>query len=130
MTARAERRSASEDFARTRISLGLWFGFLGGPSAAFLNVLVGYPAVDRACVSDSSVILHVLTLLFLAMAAVATIVAWRLRGRLPRERDIDAGLLPRSRFLATVGILTGALSFVAIIMQWIPVFVLGACHGT
>jgi len=129
MTARANQYQR-EDFVRRRTSLLLWFGLLGGPAAGFANVLVGYPAVDRACVANSSVVLHLLTALFLAISLVAGLVSWRLRQRAGDWPETAGGLLPRSRFMATVGILTAAVSAFGIILQWIPIFFLGACHGT
>jgi hypothetical protein len=129
MTARTSQYQR-EDFARTRTSLALWFGLLGGPAASFGNVLVGYPAVDRACVGNSSVVLHLITALFLAISFLAGVVSWGLRQRLGKWPETAGGLLPRSRFMATVGILTAAVSAFGIILQWIPIFVLGACHGS
>jgi hypothetical protein len=129
MTARtAEERR--EEVARTRTSLGLWFGALGGPAAGLANVLVSYPAVDRACVNDSSLVLHVLTILFLAVAIVAGLTAWRLRERVGDWPSTGGGMLPRSRFLGTLGILTASVAVFGIILQWIPIFFIGACHGT
>jgi uncharacterized membrane protein len=130
MTMGATSRAEGEKFARTTTTLALWFGVLGGPAAGFANVLVGYPAVDRACVSNSSVVLHGLTLLFLAVAILAGITSWRLRRRAGEWSESAGGLLPRSRFMATVGTLTAAISVFGIILQWIPIFFIGACHGT
>ncbi|MFN2637117.1 MAG: hypothetical protein ABR585_08830 [Gemmatimonadaceae bacterium] len=130
MTARVDRQERHEEFASLRTSIGLWFGFLGGPVAGFLNVSIGYPAVDRACVTDSSLVLHVLTLLFLAVAVGAGLTAWRLHERVGDRELTGRGLLPRSRFMTSVGILTAALAALGIIMQWIPVFFLRACQGT
>ena len=130
MTARATNQADRERFAGTTTSLALWFGVLGGPAAGFANVLVGYPAVDRACVSNSSILLHVLTLGFLAVALLAGVVSWRLRQRAGSWPETAGGLLPRSRFMATVGILTAAVSVFGIVLQWIPIFFIGACHGT
>jgi hypothetical protein len=130
MTARTPNYADGEKFASTRTSLALWFGLLGGPAAGFANVMVGYPAVDRACVSNSSVVLHVLTLTFLAITVLAGIVSWRLRRRAGDWPATAGGFLPRSRFMATVGILSAAVSAFGIILQWIPIFFIGACHGT
>jgi hypothetical protein len=129
MTARAHETDR-ERFARTRTSLVLWFGLLGGPMAGLANVMVGYPAVGRACVNNSSALLHVLTLTFLALALLAGFVSWRLRQRAGNWPETAAGLLPRSRFMATVGILAAGFSAFGIILQWIPMFFIGACHGT
>ena len=32
--------------------------------------------------------------------------------------------------MATVGVLTATVSAFGIILQWIPIFFIGACHGT
>jgi hypothetical protein len=130
MTARAGNGTGGEPFARTTTSLALWFGLLGGPTAVFANVLGGYPAVDRACVSNSSIVLHVLTLTFLAITLLAGGISWRLRQRAGKWPETAGGLLPRSRFMATVGVLAAAVSGFGIILQWIPMFFIGACHGT
>jgi hypothetical protein len=130
MTARATRRDEGAKFERTRTSLALWFGLLGGPSAVLANVIIGYPAVDRACVSNSSIVLHVLTLMFLAITVLAGVISWRLRQQAGTWPGTAGGVLPRSRFMATLGILAAVVSAFAIILQWIPIVFLGACHGT
>jgi ABC-type dipeptide/oligopeptide/nickel transport system permease component len=93
-------------------------------------VVVGYAAVDRACVNDSSIILHVLTFLFLVIAVLAGLTAWRLRQRIGDRESTAGGLLARSHFMTTVGLSSAAAACFGIILQWIPVFFLGACHGT
>ena len=100
MSAPATNQAGGAKFTRTSTSLALWFGLLGGPTAVFANVLVGYPSVDRACVSNSSTVLHVLTLMFLGIAILAGLVAWRLRQRAGDWPGAARGLLPRSRFMA------------------------------
>jgi hypothetical protein len=127
MTAPANR---SERVVRPRTSLGLWFALLGGPAAGLANVIIGYAAVDRACVNDSSVVLHVVTLLALIVAVLAGLTAWRLREEIGDRESTAGGLLARSHFMTTVGLFSAATAFFGIILQWIPVFFLGACHGT
>jgi len=128
VTARVDNER--RDDARTSTSVALWFAVLGGPAAGLANVLVSYPAVDRACVNDSGLILHVLTLLFLLVALGAGATAWTLRERIGDWPSTAAGMQARSRFMATLGILTAAISIFGIILQWIPIFFIGACHGT
>jgi hypothetical protein len=108
----------------------MWFGMLGGPFAALLNITIGYPTVDRACVSDSSIVLHVLTIVSLVIAIAAGLTAWRLRERIGNRPSAGGDALSRGRFMATVGILTSTVSVFALVLQWIPIFFLGACHGT
>jgi hypothetical protein len=129
MTARVDNERR-EEAASTSTSLALWFAVLGGPVAGVANVWVIYPAVDRACVADSSVVLHVLTVFFLVVAILAGLTAWWLRGRVGDWPSTAPGMLPRSRFMTTLGLLTASVAVFGIILQWIPIFFLGACHGT
>jgi hypothetical protein len=130
MTAGTHRRERPEEFSRTRISLEAWFGLLGGPASGFLLVLVNYPTVDRACVTDSSMWLHIVQALFLAIALLSGFTSWRLHGRIGEWSETAPGMMPRLRFMTTVGLLTSALAVVEILFTWIPIFFIGACHGT
>jgi hypothetical protein len=130
MTASARSQDTIQEFARFRTSLFLWFGMLGGPAAGFLSIAINYPAVDRACVTGNALVLHLLTMVFLAIAALAGLTSLRLRDRAGRWPDDGGGLLARSRFMTTVGLFTSLLAIVGIVMQWIPIFFIGACHGT
>jgi hypothetical protein len=129
MTATAHNRG-QRDTSRTGASLALWFGMLGGPAAAFLNVALSYLVVDRACIARSSTAIHVLMGTFFLLAAIAGATSWWSRTRAGSGPDDAGGMLARGRFMATVGILTAAISVVAILMQWIPVFFIGACQGS
>jgi small-conductance mechanosensitive channel len=116
--------------SHTRASIALWFGLLGGPAAAFLNVLFGYQIVNRACIARSSIVIHLFMGAFVVLALIAGAISWRFRARAGNAPDDAGGVLARSRFMATVGLLTAAISVVAILMQWIPVFFIGACQGS
>jgi hypothetical protein len=118
------------EFTSTRTSLEAWFGLLGGPASGFLLVLVNYPVVDRACVTNSSIWLHVVQAIFLGIALLSGFTSWRLHGRAGEREGAGRGLMPRIRFMTTVGLLTSALAVIEIVFQWIPIFFIGACHGT
>ena len=119
-----------EELSRTTTSVALWFGVLGGPIAGLCNVMIGYPAVDRACVNNSTVILHILTLIFLVIAVAAGWIAWSFRRRAGDESSTAGGVLPRSQFMGTLGVMTASVAVFGTVLQWIPMFFLGACHGT
>lgn len=130
MTVSARTQDTLHEFARTRTSFLLWFGMLGGPAAGFFSIAINYPAVERACAVGSVLVLHLLTVVFLVIAVLAGLVSRRLRERTGRWPDDAGGLLARSRFMSTIGELTSCLAVVAIVMQWIPLFFIGACQGT
>jgi hypothetical protein len=130
MTADGRAKERREEFARTQVSLEAWFGMLGGPVSGFLLVLVNYPVVDRACVTNSSIWLHVVQALFLGIAVLSGFTSWRLHERIGDWSETAPGLMARLRFMTTVGLLTSLLACIEITFQWIPIFFIGACHGT
>jgi hypothetical protein len=130
VTATADGNRRARDTSHTGASFALWFGMLGGPAAAFLNVGLSYLVVDRACIARSSIAIHVFMGTFVVLAAIAGATSWWFRIRAGSWSDDAGGILARSRFMATVGLLTAAISVVAILMQWIPVFFIGACQGS
>jgi hypothetical protein len=125
----AEERER-EEFARSRISRWLWFGFFGGPIAGMLMVWINYPLVDRACVSSNRAWLHGSSLLFLVLAGAAWFASWQFYERVGDFPLTEGGVMPRSRFMALVGLFAASLAIVEIVFQWIPVFFLGSCIGT
>lgn len=125
----AEERER-EEFARSKISRWLWFGFFGGPMAGMLMVWINYPLVDRACVSGTRLWLHGSSLAFLILAAAAWFASWRFYERVGDFPLTEGGVMPRTRFMALVGLFTASLAIVGIAFQWIPVFVIGSCIGT
>jgi hypothetical protein len=125
----AEERDR-EDIARNKVSWSLWFGFFGGPMAGMLMVWINYPLVDRACVGGNRLWLHAASALFLLIAVVAWIDSRRWYDRIGDFPLTEGGVMPRSRFMALVGMFTASLAIVEIIFQWIPIFFFGSCIGT
>lgn len=119
----------TDDFLDSRGSAILWIGLLAAPTAWFLNLLVGYLLVPWACESDQVVALHLSSLVALLIAGGGGLAAWRLWRRTGREWPSEAGgPLPRSRFLAMLGLLVSVLSSLIIIAQWIANFILVPCQ--
>ena len=107
----------------------LWAGVLVGPMAALVQLQANYALVLWACGSGQTWPLHLVSLLALLLAAGAGLLAWRNWRRAGAEWDDDrAGVLPRSGFMAAVGMLVSAHSALVIIAQWIAVFVFGPCQ--
>lgn len=119
-----------EEFARTKTSWSLWFGFFGGPAAGMLMIWIDYPLVDRACVGGNRLWLHAASAVFLIIAVVAWMDSHRWYDRVGDFPLTEGGVMPRARFMALVGMFTSALAIIEIIFQWIPIFFLGSCIGT
>jgi hypothetical protein len=126
----AEHDREREEFADTDHSWGLWFGMLGGPFAGMLMIWVNYPTVDRACVGGNRLWLHGPALLFLLIAAAAWLVSWTYYQRVGDFPLTEGGVMPRSRFMAIVGLFTASLALIEVAAQWIPIFFIGSCIGT
>ena len=125
----AEERER-EELARPRVSWSLWFGFFGGPMAGMLMVWIDYPLVDRACVGGNRLWLHAASAVFLIIAVVAWLDSRRWYERVGDFPLTEGGVMPRTRFMAIVGMFTAALAIIEIVFQWIPIFFLGSCLGT
>jgi hypothetical protein len=126
----AAEEQQREELARSKVSLSLWFAFFGGPIAGMLMVWINYPLVDRACVSGNRLWLHAASALFLLIAIVAAVSAWGFHERAGDFPLTEGGVMPRTRFMALVGLFGASLAIITIVFQWIPIFFLGSCIGT
>jgi len=107
----------------------LWFGILAGPLAFLLNLQLSYMLVQPVCVTAHHIILHLVPAGALLLTASGGVSAWRNWQRTGQvESSIAAGVLPRSRFMAGVGLLTSGLFILAIVAQWLPNFILTPCQ--
>ena len=107
----------------------LWACMLAGPVAALVQLQANYALVLWACGAGRTWPLHLVSLLALLVAAGAGLLAWRNWLRAGAEWDDDrAGVLPRSGFMAAVGMLVSAHSALVIVAQWIAVFIFGPCQ--
>jgi hypothetical protein len=126
-----------------------WLALLGAPTVVLGNLSALYVFVGPACRWRTSAPLHALTLLSLAFAVVATLLAWshyrqasaataRVVGR-PTSADAaatafgamaaaDGAGSVRARFLAGVAVGVGALSVAALVLLAIPALVLSPCQ--
>jgi hypothetical protein len=107
--------------------LALWTSVLGGPFVFLLNLEVSYVMVDWACNTGNDWALHIVHFVALVLSAACALLGLMLLRRV-RADGPDSGVSDsRSRLLATLGFLSGALFAVSVLAQWIPVMVLGTC---
>jgi hypothetical protein len=108
--------------------LALWTSVLGGPFVFLLNLEVNYVMVDWACNTGNDWALHVVHFVSFVLSAACALLGLTLLRRVKRdEPDGAGGSDARSRLLATLGVLSGALFAVSVFAQWIGVMVLGTC---
>jgi hypothetical protein len=120
---------AARDFKEGAGPGRLWAGVLAGPLAMLLQLQVNYALVLWACGSGREWPLHLTALLALVVTVAGGLLSWRNWRQSGAEwEDEGAGVIPRSRFMAAVGILAGVLFALVIIAQWIPIFVYGPCE--
>jgi len=109
--------------------LALWAGVLVAPLAFLSNLQVNYTLAQKLCPGGHTSVLHLMTIIFLLIAAAGGLVAWRNRGRaghhLPDESEDTRA---RDRFLGSIGVMISALSFLIIVAQWIPQFIFNPCQ--
>jgi hypothetical protein len=106
----------------------LWISALGGPVAFLVNLQASYTMVDWACNTGHDWAVHVAHVIALMLAVAAALLGLALWRRVGREwPDSGGSSASRSRLLAAIGALGGALFAVSIVAQWIPVMVLGTC---
>jgi hypothetical protein len=111
-----------------RQNFALWLAVLGSAVIWFIQMQTSYSLVTWACSVQRNWPLHVVSLLFLILAAVPGVVAWqqwRTDARDDRERrSAGAG---RRRFMAMLGLMLTALFVLLIVAQAIPSFFFNPC---
>ena len=109
--------------------LVLWTGVVGAPLVFLTHLLIAYALVPVDCRMGASLISHgasVVAILLAAGGGALSLRIWRRDGS--EWPDTSASILSRDRFLASVGCLLSALTVVALIAQWIPVFFIAPCR--
>ena len=122
---------AAEEFKEGAGPAARWVGVLAGPLATLTQLQVNYALVRWACDSGRERYLHVVALAALLVTIAGGLLSWR-NWRLAGggwEED-GAGVIPRSRFMALVGVLLNLHSALVVIAQWIAVFVYNPCQRT
>ena len=120
---------AVKDFKEGAAPAALWAGVLAGPLATLAQLQVNYALVLWACGAGREWALHLVALLALLVTVAAGLLSWRNWRRAGAGwKDDGAGVVPRSRFMAVVGVLISAFIALVVVAQWIPIFVYGPCE--
>lgn len=105
-----------------------WFPIIGPLAAALGMQELSYIVVPYACVVRQPALLHIVPVLMLILTAAAGLVARRTWERTGRQWPADeGGSLGRSRFMATLGLITAGAGVLVIVAQWIAIWMLHPC---
>ena len=110
-------------------NVALWVGFLGGPMIWLMSFEARFALAPWACTFQNKWALHAVAFAALILCLACAFISfreWRSVGA--QEPTPDAGPVPRSNFLAILGIVTSCGTAMIVIAQSIPEFVLGACE--
>jgi len=111
-----------------RLNRALWITILAGPFAWAVHLLAAYSLTRTACVDHLQWLLHLVSLAALVVPLAGWLGAARLWRRLPAGSTSHGDdLQSRSRFMALSGMVFCAFFVLAILAQWIPAWILGAC---
>jgi hypothetical protein len=109
--------------------LSLWAGILAGPLAWGLDLMVSYALVKGVCASQRTTLFQAITAAALAIVAGGLVVSSLAVRRTAADVPTDGGApRQRARFMALVGVTSGALFALAIVANAIPWMVLDACR--
>lgn len=109
---------------RTRDRL-LMFAFAVGPLAALAHLNVSYALVPQACADQSKAMLHVATVIFVAIALSGAVIGWRRQRAFAGEAD--ALWKERTHWLAVVVTVLSIFSAVVIVAMELVNVILRSC---
>jgi hypothetical protein len=114
---------------RTPSTASQFVGLLLPPATFFAHLQGAYVLVPRACRYHADVWLHVVGVASVVVAALGTLVAWRVWEAAGRHATTETGgPLPRARFLGISGVGVGALLTLLLLAQWLAAFFISPCQ--
>lgn len=99
----------------------VWYALAAGIVYWAIHLSGMAALVPYVCTSGQSVWFHLLSVVTAVPTLHAMLLAWRIA-----RRDEGAGGLP---YLGAVAVLVNLTGLVAIVAEWVPVFVIDACAG-
>jgi len=119
MTGSDRHQSRTDSASWVRVT-AQWFAVVGPPLAAFAQQQLSYSLVSASCARRAPILLHLPTLIMLALIGVATVYSWR-------EWTRDDGQPAPTRFFPLLGLTMSGISTVVLLAQWLPTLFLPPC---
>ncbi len=116
-------------FTKQSGRFALWIGPVIAPLAWLTDLQLSFAADRTACTSQSSMLLHLATIISLAVALLGVWLTWRTWKKAGEQwPGEEEGVVPRSCFLAFVGFGVNVLFVAAILAQSVPKLMLNPCQ--
>ena len=114
---------------RTGIPAGLWVGVLLPPIVWALQMQINYWAVRGACARGSNTGFYAVIVIALLLIAFSGLFAWTDARRSGFGGRVEWGtVVSNSRFMLALGLLCGAVFFVAVVAQGLAAVVFHPCQ--
>ena len=124
-----ERTGVDRELPPERGLASQWVGLLFAPAVFFLHLQFAYAIVEWSCRHDNSFWIHASGVASVVLAALGTLVAWRVWRREGGDDPGEGhGISPRARFLGVAGLGLGALLTLILVAQWVAAFVVSPCE--
>jgi hypothetical protein len=108
--------------------LAQWFGVLGAPLAWVADHSISYAITQHACSTGQFFQLKIVSVVMLAIAVLAVLVAWRNRVHASGTDSSDAAsAFGRTNFMGMLGLLMSLFFTAVIIANAVPRFILTPC---
>ena len=112
---------AKQKFSEKSGKLWLCIGLLMPPVVWAAQLEIVYLLTEFSCKTSNFFTIHIASIISLALALAGTFISWRHWIETGGEwKSEKAGVVPRSRFMAILGTLLGALFSLLIFAQWLP----------
>lgn len=107
----------------------LWTLIVAGPIIVAMQMQANFVLVRQACSAQRNIALYAVIILAMLLTIAAALVGFSLWKRAGTEWPTEAiDLANRIRFIAAVGILSSAMSFLVILAQGIATVVFDPCQ--
>jgi hypothetical protein len=112
-----------------RAPLLQWIGLFLAPAVFFIHLQLAYVLIPWVCATGLRTWIHVAAVTAVLLAVAGAWAAWRVHARAEgTAADDDAGAVPRTRFLAVVGLCDSVVFVLLLVAQLIAGVVVTPCQ--
>jgi hypothetical protein len=108
-------------------STALWYAILVPPLSFAADLVLGYALVQHACSTGHFYVLHLLTIIALALTVSAGLIGWREYKRIPEGDDEGGSPLDRAHFMAIAAMIWSVAFIIIILANGVPRMILSPC---